>query len=206
MAYSDFTLETAVKTFDLEIVEPLGFFSGLEAIDPGEDFTTRLTMRTQLADAINTDKAKSEFIISHVLLEIHKYCNCDMSFFSGNDFDVDAKNGLTGVCDFLISLSPTQLFIRAPVAILVEVPPIAGKDESIIIGLGPCVAKMVAAQRFNEKKGSEIPCIYGTVTKGTEWMFLQLEAQRLSIELMFYPISQCDKILGILASMVEQKV
>ena len=30
MAYSDFTLETAVETFDLEIVEPVGFFSGLE--------------------------------------------------------------------------------------------------------------------------------------------------------------------------------
>ena len=206
MAYSDFTLETAVETFDLEIVEPVGFFSGLETIDPGEDFTTRLVMRAQLADAINTDKAKSELIISHVLLEIHKYCNCDISFFSGNDFDVDVKNGLTGVCDFLISLSPTQLFIRAPIAILVEVPPIAGKDESIIIGLGPCVAKMVAAQRFNEKKGSVIPCIYGAITKGTEWMFLQLEEQKLSIDLMFYPIAQCDKILGILASMVERKI
>ena len=60
MAYSDFTLETAVETFDLEIVEPMGFFSGLETIDPGEDFTKRLAMRTQLADAINTDKAKAQ--------------------------------------------------------------------------------------------------------------------------------------------------
>ena len=205
MAYSDFTLETAVETFDLEIVEPVGFFSDLEAIDPGEDFTARLANRTQLADAINTDKAKSELIISHVLLEIRQYCDCDISFFSGNDFDVDAENGLDGVCDFLISLSPTQLFIRAPVAISIEVPPIAGKDEPIIIGLGPCVAKMVAAQRFNAKKGNEIPRIYGATTKGTEWMFLQLEERRLSVDLMFYRIEQCDKILGILASMVEQK-
>ena len=95
--------------------------------------------------------------------------------------------------------------IRAPVAILVEVPPIAGKDESIIIGLGPCVAKMVAAQRFNAKKENEIPCIYGATTKGTEWMFLKLEEQRLSIDLMSYRIAQCDKILGILTSMVEQR-
>ena len=205
MAYSDFTLETAVETFDLEIVEPVGFFSGLETIDPGEDFTTHLANRVQLADAINTDKAKSELIISNVIAELRQHHNCCISFFSGTDFDVDAESGLDGVCDFLISLSPTQLFIRAPVAILVEVPPIAGKDESIIIGLGPCVAKMVAAQRFNAKKENEIPCIYGATTKGTEWMFLKLEKQRLSIDLMFYPIAQCDKILGILASMVEQK-
>ena len=206
MAYSDFTLETAVETFDLEIVEPVGFFSGLETIDPGEDFTTHLANRVQLADAINTDKAKSELIISNVIAELRQHHNCCISFFSGTDFDVDAESGLDGVCDFLISLSPTQLFIRAPVAILVEVPPIAGKDESIIIGLGPCVAKMVAAQRFNAKKENEIPCIYGATTKGTEWMFLKLEKQRLSIDLMSYPIAQCDKILGILASMIEQKV
>ncbi|MDD9974556.1 MAG: hypothetical protein OXU27_11150 [Candidatus Poribacteria bacterium] len=205
MAYSDFTLEAAVETFHLEIVEPVGIFSNLESVDPEDDFTTRLTMRAQLADAINTDKAKSELIISNVIAELRQHHNCRISFFSGTDFDVDAENGLTGVCDFLISLSPTQLFIRAPVAILVEVPPIAGKDESIIIGLGPCVAKMVAAQHFNTKKGSEIPCIYGATTKGTEWMFLKLEEQRLSIDLTSYPITQCDQILGILSSMVEQK-
>ena len=205
MAYSDFTLETAVETFDLEIVEPVGFFSGLEAIDPEKDFTTHLANRVQLANAINTDKAKSELIISNIIAELRQHHNCRISFFSGTDFDVDAESGLDGVCDFLISLSPTQLFIRAPVAILVEVPPIAGKDESIIIGLGPCVAKMVAAQRFNAKKGNEIPRIYGATTKGTEWMFLQLEEQKLSIDLMSYPITQCDKILGILSSMVKQK-
>ena len=44
-----------------------------------------------------------------------------------------------------------------------------------------------------------------TLTKGTEWMFLKLEEQRLSVDLMFYPIAQCDQILGILSSMVEQK-
>ena len=152
MAYNDFTLEAAVETFHLEIAEPVGIFSNVEGVDPGNDFTTRLAKRAQLADAINTDKAKSELIISPVIAELRQHHNCRISFFSGTDFDVDTENGLTGVCDFLISLSPTQLFIRAPVAILVDVPPIAGKDESIIIGLGPCVAKMVAAQRFNAKK------------------------------------------------------
>ena len=205
MTYSDFTLEAAVETFDLKIVEPVGIFSNLKGVDPGDDFTMRLANRSQLADAINTDKAKSELIISPVIAELREHHSCRISFFSGTDFDVDAQNGLNGTCDFLISLSPTQLFIRAPVVILVEVPPIAGKDESIIIGLGPCVAKMIAAQRFNAKKENEISCIYGATTKGTEWMFLKLEEQRLSVDLMSYRISQCDKILGILSSMVEQK-
>lgn len=205
MTYSDWTLEAAVEKFDLEIVEPVGIFSDLGVVDPGKDFTTHLANRAQLADAINTDKARSELIISYVIFKLREHCDCPISFFSGTDFDVDVENGLNGTCDFMISLSPTQLFVRAPVAILVEVPPIAGKDESIIIGLGPCVAKMVAAQRFNAKKGNEISCIYGATTKGMEWMFLKLEGQNLHIDIEPYQIAQCDKILGILSSMVEQK-
>ena len=81
MAYSDFTLEAAVETFHLEIVEPVGIFSNLENVDPGDDFTTRLAMRAQLADAINTDKAKSELIISKVIAELRQHHNCCISFF-----------------------------------------------------------------------------------------------------------------------------
>ena len=40
----------------------------------------------------------------------------------------------------------------------------------------------------------------------TEWQFLKLEAQKLYIDRAIYSIGQCDKILGILSSMVEQKV
>ena len=64
---------------------------------------------------------------------------------------------------------------------------------------------MIAAQRFNTEKGNDIPYIYGATTSGTDWRFLKLEGQRLHIDMVIYPIAQCDKILGILSSMVEQK-
>ena len=50
-----------------------------------------------------------------------------------------------------------------------------------------------------------IPRIYGAATTGTMWHFLKLEGQQLYIDKKVYSIGQCDKILGILASMVEQK-
>ena len=196
MAYSNFTLGEVKKVFQIEEpVETGNLFSDIEPIVPSSVLTAVLERNMSVALAVNTEKAKSELIVANVLIELREKFERRISLFSGIEFNVDAENGLTGVCDFLISLSPTQLFIRAPVAILVDVPPIAGKDESIIIGLGPCVAKMVAAQRFNAKKENEIPCIYGATTKGTEWMFLKLEEQRLSVDLMFYPIAQCDQIL-----------
>ena len=123
-----------------------------------------------------------------------------ISFFSGIDFNVDPENGLTGVCDFLVSLSPMQSLLEAPIIILVE----AKKDDPAP-GLGQCIAEMLAAQRFNKEKGNDIPCIYGATTTGTEWKFLKLKEKRLQLDIEVYQIAQCDKILGILASMVKQK-
>ena len=64
---------------------------------------------------------------------------------------------------------------------------------------------MLAAQRFNAERGNDIQRVYGTTTTGTEWLFLKLEGQKLHIDMVGYYINQCDKILGILSSMVEQK-
>jgi hypothetical protein len=64
---------------------------------------------------------------------------------------------------------------------------------------------MVAAQRFNAEKGNDIPCVYGVTTSGTDWLFLKLAEKTLHIDMEVYPIQQCDRILGILSSMVAQK-
>jgi len=40
--------------------------------------------------------------------------------FSGVDFTIDPAQGLAGVCDYVITRSPEQYFIKAPVLMLVE--------------------------------------------------------------------------------------
>ncbi|MFM8004268.1 MAG: hypothetical protein ACKO86_04805, partial [Dolichospermum sp.] len=82
--------------------------------------------------------------------------NNEISLFSGVDFNVDNQQGLNGFCDFLISLSKEQLFIRAPVITLVE-----SKNENLKLGLAQCIAEMLAAQLFNEQKQNAIKIVYG---------------------------------------------
>ena len=200
MAYSNFTIEMVREKFQLEKFETLGVFSEIEPLDPSEHLTTALAKKVPLASSINTEKARSELIVADILVELREKFEHRISFFSGIDFSIDAKDGLTGACDFLISLSPAQLHLEAPIVILVE-----AKKEDLTAGLGQCVAEMLAAQRFNTEKGNDIPRVYGTITSGTDWRFLKLEAQSLHIDIEVYQIAQCDKILGILASMVEQK-
>ena len=200
MAYSNFTLDTAQEAFDLEEIDAAGIFAGFELVVPSELLTAVLARNIPLATAIGTEKAKSEMIVADVLVELREQLEHRISLFSGIDFNVDPENGLAGVCDFVVSLSPRQFSLKAPVIILVE-----AKNDNLEIGLGQCVAEMVAAQRFNAEKGNNVPRIYGATTSGTEWRFLKLEGKQLYIDMSVYQIERCDKILGILASMVDQK-
>ena len=200
MAYSNFTLDTVRTAFQLEIVESAGIFSETTPVVPRDRFTDELSERVELATSSGTEKARSELIVADVLFELRKHFDHRISFFSGIEFSIDAEQGLTGVCDFLVSLSPILSLLEAPVIILVE-----AKRENLMVGLGQCAAEMIAAQRFNAERGNNIPYIYGATTSGTEWRFLKLEGERLHIDRTVYHISQCDKILGILANMVEQK-
>ena len=147
MAYSNFTLETAKKEFQLELVELAGIFAEIEPVVPSTLLTTMLVKKVPLATTINTEKARSELIVADVLFELWERFNMRISLFSGIDFNVDAEKGLTGICDFLVSLSPMQSFLEAPIIVLVE----AKKDDPAP-GLGQCVAEMLAAQRFNAER------------------------------------------------------
>ena len=200
MAYSNWTLESVLPAFQLEKIDTTGFFSAVEVVQPSDHLVTALARKAPLATTIGTEKAKSEMIVADVLVELREYFEHRISLFSGIDFNVDAESGLTGVCDFLVSLSPGQSFLEAPVIILVE-----AKKDDLLIGLGQCVAEMVAAQRFNAEKGNDIRCIYGVTTSGTDWKFLKLEGKCLHIDMTIYTLERCDRILGILASMVAQK-
>lgn len=200
MAYSEFTLESVQKTFQLETVRSVGIFSEMEPVAPSAYLTTGLARKASLATAIGTEKARSEMIVADVLVELLEHFERRISLFSGIDFNVDAEKGLTGVCGFLVSLSPEQFYLEAPVIILVE-----AKNLDLKLGIGQCVAEMVAAQHFNTEKGNDISYVYGASTTGIDWQFFKLEEKCLHIDMATYTLERCDRILGILSSMVAQK-
>lgn len=200
MPYSQFTTIGKVKeAFNLAIVEGMRFLPEIEPIAPTTALQTLLATNIPWAIATSTEKARSEAIINPVLLEVRNILNQQISVFSGEEFNVDSHVGLTGVCDFLISRSPEQLDIEAPAIVMVE-----AKKGDLKVGLGQCIAEMVAAQRFNEAKESSIATIYGSVSSGTAWRFLKLEGQTVAIDLTDYPLPPVDKILGFLVWMVGE--
>ena len=200
MAYSNFTLGQVRKAFELETVRKWGIFADIAPVEPSALLTAVLERNMPFALAIGTEKAKSELIVSEVLVELCVHFDNRVSLFSGIDFNVDASKELTGVCDFLVSLSPEAFELEAPVIALV-----AAKNSDVKLGVAQCAAEMVAAQRFNAEQGNSIPRVYGAITSGTDWLFLKLEGKTLHIDMRIYTLERCDRLLGILASMVKQE-
>ncbi len=198
MSYSDFTLAKVIKEFGLKITDNYRMYSEIHEVEPSNLLTQTIEENIPLAIASNTEKARSEMIISPILIEVRKQQNNQISLFSGIDFSVDNERGLNGNCDFIISHSPELLILTSPVIIIVE-----AKKENINGGLGQCVAEMLAAKIFNEREGNDVSTIYGTVTSGTNWRFLKLQGDIVKIDLDEYYLSNINKILGILLSSIR---
>ncbi|MBO1345918.1 MAG: hypothetical protein EBE86_000265 [Hormoscilla sp. GUM202] len=201
MGYSSFQLSEVVKKFDLQVNREQNLFDLITEVTYSEYLQFVLDNYLPLAIDINTEKARSEMIITPILLELKQEIKHKISLFSGKPLTVNAEQGLNGECDYIISLSPEQLFIRAPIVTLVE-----AKNEDIIGGLGQCVAQMLAAQIFNEREGNKITSVYGVVTTGTTWRFLRLTDKRVDIDTQEYYISNVPKIMGIFHSIINSEL
>jgi len=201
MSYSQFTtLEMIEAAFDITIADKVGIFANLPESQYSDLLRQTLQENISLALAINTEKARSELIVTPILVELRKQFDYQISFFSGKEFNIDAEKGLNGFCDFLISRSSEQLLIKTPVVALVE-----AKNDNIQAGLPQCMAEMIAARIFNERKNNHITEIYGVVTTGTNWKFLRYIKQTIEVDLNDYFIDNISKIIGILKYLVDSK-
>jgi hypothetical protein len=199
MAYSDFNLRNIETDFQLTLIENQDLFSPCKPVAVSDFLLKTLDRNVPLAQALNTEKARSELIIINIFLELKDLFN--VGVFSGIEFSVDKERGLNGFCDFLISQSPEQLFLKAPVIAAVE-----AKNENIIAGLGQCIAEMMAVRLFNQQQNLCLNAVYGAVTTGHVWKFLKLQDNAVIIDKQDYFINTPDKIIGILAAMLQQAV
>ncbi|MDB9518483.1 hypothetical protein PN466_16180 [Roseofilum reptotaenium CS-1145] len=199
MSYSSFkTLASVQSAFGLELDESQNLFAQTKPRQPSDYLAISLAENVSLANAVNTEKARSELIIAPVLLEIRRSFQGQVGFFSGTEFSVEPEKGLHGYCDYILTASSEIYEIKAPIIAVVE-----AKNENIKGGLAQCLAEMVAVREFNAAT-NHIGLILGAVTTGTLWKFLTLNGQVAAIDLDEYYIKEVAKILGILATPLQQ--
>lgn len=193
MAYSEFTLPILTRQFSLTIDETTDLFADVPEATLRSEFHAQLDELVPLALAVSSEKARSELIIAPVLLELWRMTGQRIGFFSGILFDVDKTQGLDGFCDYILTRTPRQLFVEAPEVMLVE-----AKNEDMKRGYGQCLAEMLAAQRFNAADEQGDDTVYGAVTTGERWKFLELEGTAARIDSEDYYLEHIGKIMGIL--------
>ncbi len=194
MAYSDFTLEKVRVLLGVDY-EQIDFLPNpLPAIAPSADLSRTLHEASDFY--LLSEKAKSEFLIVPVLRELNRNNPGKFTVFSGVQFDVNEK--LSGFCDFLLSNRPRLLEVRAPVFCVVE-----AKNRTVQEGLGQCGAEMLAAWEYNGWAGEPTSVVFGAVTTGTEWLFLQYRGDKLQIETQSIFLTDLPHLLGALQTVVE---
>ena len=195
MAYSDFkTLAAALAAFDLTL-QNQSEASTAKPTTPSNMLKTQLEEGVDLAVNNDTEKARSELIVSPILLEVRRQLHGSISLFSGSTLNVDPTVGLNGECDFILSASLNQLEPTTPIVTLVE-----AKNNDTKLGLGQCIAQMVGAQRLNQQQNDD-RVVYGAVTTGVTWRFMRLSASVVTIDLSEYLVP--PHIEGVLGRLIE---
>ena len=192
MAFSDFTLEQVARVLGVTTREADLFPNPQAVVTPGWLRET-LEKRTQLS--LISEKSRSEFIVVPILLASRELSPYPLAIFSGQRLDVDPALGLVGECDFILAATDPIPPLRAPIATIVE-----AKKNDIESGLGQCAAQMVAARMFNQAAGRGEAPVFGCVTTGEVWQFLQLSDGTAMIDRRRYYL---DNVEGILVAIQE---
>jgi len=189
MGYSNFKKIRQIKTkFGTPFVS-VEIFSKLniEPIPPSEWLT--ISLDRAYASPPTNEKSKSERLVSPILLEVLEQYRDKITFFSGEEVNINIVDDLAGPCDFFFALTPPSLLLEAPIISIAE-----AKDEDLDWGIAQCSAQIYAAHLFNQQEGKNIPILYGCATTGSEWLFLKFENNTFYIDKK--PQTDLPQILG----------
>ncbi len=196
MAYSDFTLMKLKKQFGLE-QKKIQLFPNITDVKPSQRLELDIEEGLQMPK--NTEKARSENLVSPVLKEIFRHNKQKLTLFPGYGLNVNSEQGLNGNCDCIIAGRGDIVELTNPIICLVE-----AKNGVIEDGYGQCGAEMYAAQLYNDDLGTPIPEMYGIVTNGEEWQFMMLKDQTIYFDAQTFPLNRLPRILGILQDIVNK--
>lgn len=187
MGYSNFKkIRQVTKKFGLKAqLTPL--FHNIP-LQPASDWLIKSLEIAYKAPA-STEKAKSERLVSPILMEVVQWFEENVTLFSGEEININSNDDLAGPCDFFFGLYPLSPYIETPIISIAE-----AKDEDLEWGVAQCAAQMYAAHLLNQQEEKDLPILYGCATDGVEWQFLKFENNTFYIEPR--PITDLPQILG----------
>jgi hypothetical protein len=118
-----------------------------------------------------------------------------ISVFSG---EMLTHQDLSGYCDFIVTANAVSLVPEAPFIVVVE-----AKQQDLTSGIPQCVAEMIAARRLNQEAGLQRDILFGCVTIGSEWLFLQYQGTEVMMHSRVFYLNEVGEILGVFQWMID---
>lgn len=188
MGYSKFKkLKTLVTKFNLAAHRQV-LFTEIQKVEPSPWLIE--TLRISQLLPLTNEKSKAERVISPILTEVATAFTDYISFFSGEEININAKDDLSGECDFFFTLVPQSAYFEMPIISLAE-----AKDEDMEYGIAQCSAQLYGAKLLNEQENKNVPFLYGCATTGTDWQFIRFENDTFFIDTKIY--TDLREVLGV---------
>lgn len=198
MACPNFTTKELSKKFGIKFrAEHLFKQIDTPKIQPS-DWLKETLMRGQRI-GFSSEKSRSERLVSPILTELSIENKEAFTIYSGMFLNVDEPNGLNGECDFMLSFSKIQDFVVAPIFNITE-----AKKQDIEQGTIQCAAQLIAANQLNQSEGYHFKTLFGCSTTGTEWRFLKLQENIITLDIDRYFLSNIDVLLGVLQIIINE--
>ncbi len=194
MAYSSFSLEDIKQKFGVRN-RVRRLFKDLPPLEPSSWLKTTLSIAANLP--VRTEKAKSEAIVFPVLAEMRVRNDNFFTIYSGDSLNVDEQKGLNGECDFILAREIGSFTIDYPILQVVE-----AKKNDFDLGVPQCAAQLIGAKLYNEKQEVKLEKIYGCVTTGDEWIFIQYD-QEIVIDTRKYYLNELGEILAVFQHIID---
>ena len=197
-SYSKYTdLKKVTQAFGLQLKRASLFADMIHEIEPSAWLIE--CIRLAYKAGFDSEKERSERLVSPVLTSLLSINDNELTIYSGHQLNVDKSRGLTGECDYLLSLGKKVIeVVQTPIFTVVE-----AKRQDMVWGTAQCAAQLVGANLYNISDNVNLPYLYGATTDGIEWRFLKLENNVLTIAEEISSVEKLPKLLGQLQFLID---
>ena len=198
MPYTQFNARELTKKFGIQFKATHLFDTqNLPVIQPTNWIIEAIEKAMKIG--FSSEKSRSERIVSPILMELSLMNDESFTIYSGMNLNVDEATGLNEECDFMLSFSKIQDFVVTPIFAITE-----AKKQDIESGTIQCAAQLIAANLFNQEEGHNFKTLFGCSTTGTEWRFLKLENNVITLDTERYFITNLTKLMSVLQFILNE--
>jgi hypothetical protein len=134
--------------------------------------------------SLSSETARRESLVSPVLLELIRYCQCQLRF----EYTLNVNSWLKGNLDYLVKSNQELLVIEA-------------KNDDMTRGFTQLAVQLIAMSQVEDQN-----ILYGAVTMGDVWRFGKLDRNQQTIfqdTLLFRVPDDLDDLLKVMVGILD---